>query len=278
MNNKRLGLHYAWWIMIASAAIYAASVGIIVSNAGLLYNVVSEDLGVGIGDISLYTTIMYLTITVLLPFSSRILKRFSLRTVLTVSGIMNALAFGLMGIYSSVFQFYISGFFLGIGSTFLIYGTIPLIINNWFKVKMGTALGAAMAFMGMNMAQNVTGMNAQNLFQMEHQQAVHQPMQQEVVKPIKQEETGWTCSCGAVNKGKFCIECGSKKPEPVQGWTCSCGAVNKGKFCPECGAKKPAGVPQYKCDKCGWEPEKGIKPPKFCPECGDPFDDGDIVG
>ena len=141
-----------------------------------------------------------------------------------------------------------------------------------------TSTGPAMAFMGMNMAQNVTGMNAQNLFQMGQQQAVQQPMQQEVEKPVKQEETGWTCSCGTVNIGKFCIECGSKKPEPVQGWTCSCGAVNKGKFCSECGAKKPAGIPQYKCDKCGWEPEKGTNPPKFCPECGDPFDDGDIAG
>ena len=54
--------------------------------------------------------------------------------------------------------------------------------------------------------------------------------------------------------------------------------MNKGKFCQNCGAKKPAGVPQYRCDKCGWEPEKGTKPPKFCPECGDPFDDGDIIG
>ena len=141
-----------------------------------------------------------------------------------------------------------------------------------------TSTGPAMAFMGMNMAQNVTGMNAQNLFQMGQQQAVQQPMQQEVEKPVKQEETGWTCSCGTVNIGKFCIECGSKKPEPVHGWTCSCGAVNKGKFCSECGAKKPAGIPQYKCDKCGWEPEKGTNPPKFCPECGDPFDDGDIAG
>lgn len=52
---------------------------------------------------------------------------------------------------------------------------------------------------------------------------------------------------------------------------------NKGKFCPECGSKKPAGVPQYKCDKCGWEPADPTKAPKFCPECGDPFDDGDIV-
>jgi len=61
------------------------------------------------------------------------------------------------------------------------------------------------------------------------------------------------------------------------GWTCACGEVNKGKFCAGCGKPKPAGVPQYKCDKCGWEPKDKAHPPKFCPECGDPFDDGDIL-
>ena len=51
----------------------------------------------------------------------------------------------------------------------------------------------------------------------------------------------------------------------------------KYKFCPECGAKKPAAVPQYRCDKCGWQPEDPTKAPRFCPECGDPFDAGDLV-
>ena len=84
--------------------------------------------------------------------------------------------------------------------------------------------------------------------------------------------------CGAAATGKFCPECGAKKPEAQpEGWTCSCGAVNKGKFCAECGKPKPAAAPQYKCDKCGWEPEDPRHPPKFCPECGDPFDTGDIV-
>ena len=91
----------------------------------------------------------------------------------------------------------------------------------------------------------------------------------------KSGANGWTCSCGAVNTGKFCTQCGTAMPV-VGGWTCSCGAVNKGKFCAECGAKKPVGAPLYRCDKCGWEPENPANPPKFCPECGDKFSDEDI--
>lgn len=136
--------------------------------------------------------------------------------------------------------------------------------------------GSAMAFMGMNMAGQAGGMNTQGLYQMGQQQQQQQPQQAQPA-PAQAQAAGWQCSCGhSGNTSKFCQECGKPQPQ-ADGWNCSCGAVNKGKFCQECGKLKPAGVPQYKCDKCGWEPADKTKPPKFCPECADPFDDGDLT-
>ena len=104
------------------------------------------------------------------------------------------------------------------------------------------AAGAATGFYGMNMAAQAGGLNAAGLFNM-----------------VSQQQSQTTQS--AVNY-----------------WICtSCGTKNQGKFCTECGAKKPPGALQYKCDKCGWTPADPANPPKFCPECGDPFNSDDVV-
>ena len=98
--------------------------------------------------------------------------------------------------------------------------------------------GPAMAFAAMNMAANVGGANAQNLFTMGQQQTAQaQPVQPSAPAPAPVPQAEWTCSCGTVNIGKFCSECGS--PRPAGPWTCSCGTVNTGKFCSECGKPRP---------------------------------------
>ena len=152
-------------------------------------------------------------------------------------------------------------------------GRMTTATANAMETAAGNSAGPMTGFLGMGMAGGAMGGGfgaAQQFYAMGQQQ--QQSQQQAAPAPAAD---GWTCACGAVNTGKFCTECGAGKP--ADGWTCGCGAVNKGKFCSECGAKKPAGVPQYKCDKCGWQPEDPTKAPKFCPECGDPFDAGDIV-
>ena len=100
------------------------------------------------------------------------------------------------------------------------------------KAAASNTAGAMTGFMGMGFAQQNGGINAQQLYAMGQQAAAP-------------KADSWKCTCGSVNTGKFCSECGMRKP-------------------------------RYRCDKCGWEPADPTKPPKFCPECGDRFDETDM--
>lgn len=143
--------------------------------------------------------------------------------------------------------------------------------------------GAAFGFMNMNMADNAgAGMYQQMAQQqelMERRQRLmdHQQLEAEMVRVKAEAERGvaaqagsWTCpQCGTANLGKFCLNCGTKKPEPkpADTWDCDCGQTgNTGKFCMNCGKAKPEGkAPEagWTCPKCG-----AVNQGKFCMECG----------
>ena len=131
-----------------------------------------------------------------------------------------------------------------------------------FEAAGSNSAGATQAFMGMGFGMNAGGgfmqaASESNARQMEAQRkAAEQP-----------SSNGWVCSCGARNEGRFCAECGSKKPEAVQdgAWICSCGSKNTGRFCPNCGSKKPDAPAAWFCPECG---NKNTAETRFCPECG----------
>ena len=103
------------------------------------------------------------------------------------------------------------------------------------------ANGAAAGFMGVGMGMQAAGSFMGQASSTNYQQMQMQQAQQQAAAPAAAPAPAagaWTCSCGAVNTGKFCQECGS--PKPAAGvWICECGAENTGKFCQECGKKRP---------------------------------------
>ena len=144
-------------------------------------------------------------------------------------------------------------------NAFMMAGRMGAATANAMETAAGNSAGAMTGFMGMNMAGTAMGggfNQAQNFYQMGVQQN----------QQAAPAQGGWKCACGAVATGKFCTECGAKKPS-AGSWKCACGQENTGKFCSECGAKKPSD----RCEKCGWQPEDPSNPPKFCPECGERF-------
>lgn len=102
--------------------------------------------------------------------------------------------------------------------------------------------GSMNAFMGMGMGMNMGanmlgGYQANQAAQQQAQQ--NQQAQQAQQAQTVQSQDSWKCSCGAVCTGKFCTECGSKKPETIKRFCTECGheVAQDAKFCPNCGNK-----------------------------------------
>lgn len=122
-------------------------------------------------------------------------------------------------------------------------GFVQSSIAQGMQAAGSNANGAAAGFMGMGFGMNAAGgfmgqASQTNFQQMQMQQQAQQMQMQQAQPQMQQTQAAqWTCSCGAVNTGRFCPNCGAQAPSPT--WTCSCGSVNTGRFCPNCGAQRP---------------------------------------
>jgi len=175
----------------------------------------------------------------------------------------------------------------------------PLSQNAYLAHSQGEALksaasnpaGGGATMMGMGMGFGAMGMNPMASMQQTSSQS-QMDMGARIAASVKESDTAscdkWKCTCGAENDGKFCSECGSKRPEARTTWKCTCGAENSGNFCSQCGSKKPEETlwkctcgaensgrfcsqcgskraEKIKCSGCGKELEEGTR---FCPDCG----------
>ena len=142
------GIHYAWVILACCCVMMMVGIGIFNSCAGIFFMPVSKELGIGVGQLSLYITIQSLVSMFIMPFTGKLFNKVNIRVLLGGAFALLAVAFGAMSAAKAVWWFYICGALIGVACAFILYMPVPILINSWFKEKSGMAMGIAMAFAG----------------------------------------------------------------------------------------------------------------------------------
>lgn len=98
--------------------------------------------------------------------------------------------------------------------------------------------GSAATFMGLGVGMQAGGgfMGTASQANVQQMQQQAQQAQQQPVQAAGAAAGSWTCGCGSVSAGKFCPDCGNRKPE--SSFCHNCGHNLGGmtaKFCPNCG-------------------------------------------
>lgn len=146
-GTKRI--HYAWFIMVGVAFMVGGCGGAFLNSSGVFFNYVVEDLGVSLGQLTLYLTFYFVFTTAIMPVVGRMLPKCNIRIVLSVCVVVICLAEAAMSLYSEPWQWWISGALFGVFGGFVFIVPGPILIENWFYRKKGFAMGLAMCSSGL---------------------------------------------------------------------------------------------------------------------------------
>lgn len=147
--GKQRKFHYAWVVLIGLAIMMGVARGGLNSAGGLFLSPVSEDLGIGIGSLSIYLSISSIVTMLLLPVAGKMLAKYDIRVLLIVGIVIQAGSFALFGFMNSVWGWYILSAPMAFGAIFITTLAGPVLINQWFKKKNGLAMGLMMAAVGL---------------------------------------------------------------------------------------------------------------------------------
>lgn len=147
MRNTKL--HYGWIVLLGIILIRGFTGGGLNTTSGLFLLPVSNDIGVGIGTLSIYLSITSIVLVFWFPFAGRLINKYDIRFVALCAVILQAGAFSLLGLMNNVSGWYILAVPYAMGSGILANLLGPILINRWFKKNTGLILGVQMAFVGL---------------------------------------------------------------------------------------------------------------------------------
>ncbi|MFJ7935839.1 MFS transporter [Sporosarcina sp. NPDC096371] len=149
MSTKQNKFHFAWLVLLGLCITVGLGKSGLNSSAGLFLSPVSKDLGVGLGNLTLYLSIASIVTMVFLPIGGKLMAKYDTRVLLSIAIILQAGAFALFGLMNSVWGWYLLSIPLAVGGVLITVLAGPVLINQWFKKRSGMALGIITAAGGL---------------------------------------------------------------------------------------------------------------------------------
>lgn len=143
-------LHYAWFILLAVILIRGFAGGGINMTSGLFLSPVSQDIGVGIGTLSIYISIISVVMVIWLPIAGKLINKYDIRVMAVIGVVLQALSFMAFGLMNSVYGWYLLAVPYAMGATIIVSLLGPIMINRWFSKNEGLMMGIQMAFVGLS--------------------------------------------------------------------------------------------------------------------------------
>ncbi|ATP39841.1 MFS transporter [Solibacillus sp. R5-41] len=141
MNVSKKKIHYAWWVLLGLVVMVGAAKGGIMTTGGLFLTPITEDLGIGMGSLTLYFSISSIVTMISLPIAGKLIAKYNIRALLVVAVILEAGSFAMFGFMNSVWGWYLFAIPMAMGSVLVTQLAGPVLINNWFTKHKGLALG-----------------------------------------------------------------------------------------------------------------------------------------
>lgn len=146
-DTKRTGgkRHYYLLTVLMCCGLAGASIGICGSTDGAFYGAICEELGVGRGNIAIYTTCASLATGFSLPL---IVGRFKITRLMRAGVLMTVLSVLLMAFANRLWQFYLLGIIRGLGCAAFASPPLTIIMGSWFSKKRSVVIGITFSFAG----------------------------------------------------------------------------------------------------------------------------------
>ncbi len=138
-------LHYAWVAFGCCIALKLGVAGVVGCLSGNFVTPVVRDLGCPVSQFTLFVSVEAAAMALMYTTASKVLTTRRIGLVMGTASAVQAAAIALMATYRSAVMFSVSGAFLGLASAFTGFVAIPLVINMWFREKVGMVLGLIMA-------------------------------------------------------------------------------------------------------------------------------------